>query len=63
MRRSMAICLAPLVAFLPSVFFLLPRRRFSIAIGPFWVPSIVNLPMRVRRMTSPADMQPIIASQ
>jgi hypothetical protein len=64
--RSIAICRAPDAAepLLAPCSFFAPRSRFSSAMAPpFCCPSIEKLPMRVRRMTSPADMQPIMASQ
>ena len=63
MRRSIFICCAPA---LPPCFLALslalPRRRFNRANGPPVVPSMLNLPIRVMRVTSPADMQQTIAS-
>ena len=61
--RTIFICLAPAaLGLLPSPGLELPFRRLSSAIGPLVLPSIVNLPMRVNRMTSPADKAQIIAS-
>ena len=39
-----------------------PRRRFRKARGPLCVPSMLKRPMRVRRITSPAERAPAIAS-
>ena len=65
-RRSIFICWAPvevdgfLSPMLPPFF---PRRRFKSAISPLVEPSMLNLPIRVSRITSLADMAQIIASQ
>ena len=63
-RRSIFICCAPaLPPCLRALSLALPRSRFSSASGPPVLPSMLNLPMRVSLVTSPADMQQTIASQ
>ena len=64
MRRSIAICRAPELPFSPPRPPLrAPRSRRSSDSGPLREPSIAKPPMRVRRITSPADIAHTIASQ
>ena len=60
----MAIWLAPFeLDLLPSVLLLLPRSRLSSAIGPDCGLLISKRPSLVTLITSPAEIQPTIASQ